>query len=810
MQYADVVFNLKIEKSFTYHIPPEFSSEIVVGQRVLAPFGNRELTGIVVNFNSSVTGIKCKDIIDLLDEKPLISEQMLRLTSWISDYYMSGWGQALQLALPKGLEKKSNVVIEPVNAADIDAAKLSENQKYLLDLIIWEPGKTSSYYKKKYGIGSFDYTVRQLKKKNMINLQKQIRPERIRKKNRKYITLSTGLIHKIAVIRKSDDLLPLLLPLEGKTLSYDDFRTHTQLAPGRIKTMQKHGILEMNETEILRKYDHLYREEIKDVVLNQDQQYVLGEISRAIQTAAFRVFLLHGVTGSGKTQVYLEAIQNVIARHKSAIILIPEISLTPQTVGRFENFFPGMISVFHSKMSLGERYDTWRDIDRREINIVIGPRSALFLPIKNLGIIVVDEEHDGSYKQEEQAPRYHARDTAIYYAKMNQAVVVLGSATPGMESFNNVQLGKYHLLKLTRRIEDLALPKINISEDRASGRKSKDFKIFSPLLTKRIQASLERKEQIILLQNRRGFSSLLQCNSCGYTVKCHNCDIYLTFHKSTNSLRCHYCGYSVEASITCPKCSGSQINYIGAGTQQIEKEIYRLFPTARVLRMDVDTTARKGAHYQILQRFQDGKADILLGTQMIAKGLDFDNVSLVGVISADIGLTLPDFRSAEHVFQLLTQVAGRCGRKRKQGEVVIQTGMKDHYTLQYARYHDFYGFYLREDSFRKNSGYPPYTRLIKIGISASEHKNASRIAREVVTLLRRHQQNFFEIIGPAPSPISRIMNKYRWQILIKINLKKDPSGKRTRNYLRKSLNQQISIRSEKQKIFIDVDPVDMM
>jgi primosomal protein N' (replication factor Y) len=320
----------------------------------LAPFGKRELTGIVVNLKSSGKGIICKDIIDLLDEKPLISEQMLRLTGWISDYYMADWGQALQLALPKGLEKKSNVVIEPVNAADIDAGDLSDNQKFLLDLIIWEPGKTSSYYKKKYGTGSFDYTVRQLKNKNLINLQKQIRPERIRKKNKKYITLSTGLIDKMSVIKKSGDLLPLLLPLEGNTISYNDFRSHTQLTPGRIKTMQKHGILEMNEREVFRRNDHLYREEIKDVVLNQDQQHVLGEISRAIQNAAFRVFLLHGVTGSGKTQVYLEAIQNVIAREKSAIILIPEISLTPQTVGRFESFFPGMISVFHSKMSLGE------------------------------------------------------------------------------------------------------------------------------------------------------------------------------------------------------------------------------------------------------------------------------------------------------------------------------------------------------------------------------------------------------------------------------------------------------------------------
>jgi primosomal protein N' (replication factor Y) len=461
-------------------------------------------------------------------------------------------------------------------------------------------------------------------------------------------------------------------------------------------------------------------------------------------------------------------------------------------------------------MSLGERYDTWRRVEQSEKCIVIGPRSALFLPVKNPGIIIVDEEHDGSFKQESPAPRYHARDTAIYHARVNDSVVILGSATPSMESYYNAVQGKYHLLKLEKRIENLEMPSVQIINMKTIKTTEGQTNIFSPELLKKIRIRVKNKEQIILLQNRRGFSSYLQCNQCGHTTKCPNCDIYLTFHASSNHLQCHYCGHSTAVTNSCPKCDGTQIKYIGAGTQQIEKELQKLIPEVRVLRMDFDTTSMKNAHENILKRFKEGKADILLGTQMIAKGLDFENVSLVGVISADIGLTLPDFRSAERIFQLLTQVAGRAGRKTKQGEVVIQTGMEYHYAIQYAKSHDFKGFYTQESAYRKKSGYPPFTRLIKIGITSDKIGEVNQIARDIVSRLKKKSNDYYTVIGPAPSPVSRLKNKYRWQILLKVDIQKDRSGKTVRTLLKSVLEHPLFSRKTSQSVSIDVDPIDMM
>jgi primosomal protein N' (replication factor Y) len=564
------------------------------------------------------------------------------------------------------------------------------------------------------------------------------------------------------------------------------------------------------KSEVFREYSQKYEEEKKEIILNDDQKMVLKEINSDIDRSLFRVFLLHGVTGSGKTQVYLEAIRKILKKKKSAIVLIPEISLTPQTVGRFKNFFGDKVFVFHSRMSLGERYDTWRKVRQSERCIVIGPRSALFLPVQNVGVIIVDEEHDGSFKQESPAPRYHARDTAIYRAKMNEAVVILGSATPSLESYYNAFNGKYRLLKLKNRIDNIELPAVKIINMKDSSGLKEPPKIFAPELIQNIVSRIDNNEQVILLQNRRGFSSYLQCRTCGYTNKCPDCDIYLTFHASSQSLQCHYCGYSTYSNNVCPKCSGSQIRYVGVGTQQIETELIKLIPDVRVLRMDIDTTTMKNAHENILKRFKDHKADILLGTQMIAKGLDFENVSLVGVISADIGLTLPDFRSAERIFQLLTQVAGRAGRKKKQGKVFIQTRMEKHYAIQFAQNHDFEGFFNFEINSRKESGYPPITRLVKIVIASAKANEVNKIAKEIVIRLRKFSDGYFNIIGPAPAPVMRLKNKYRWQVLLKININKDRSGKKVRSLIKSAIDPVISSKRGAQIISLDVDPIDMM
>jgi primosomal protein N' (replication factor Y) len=809
MRYVNVVFNLAIDKSFSYKIPTEINTVIKIGQRVLAPFGKRELTGIVVGIPDIKPKFKCKDIIDVLDGEPLIQNNLLQLTKWMSEYYLASWGTTLQIALPKGLDKKSNQYVEINNDADYTLAKLTENQRHLYDLLKRDPDKTTFYYKKKYGTASFDYNLRILEKNQLVRRRKQISKARVKEKKVRCLSVAESFTDNLSGLREKENITDLLSPLVGKTIEINEFRQKTQLSPGRIRTLIKRQILLLSESEVYREYSQNYEENQKKIKLNDDQKHVLKRIGSVLNKSEFKVFLLHGVTGSGKTQVYLETIRKVLDKKKSAIVLIPEISLTPQTVARFNNFFEEEVYVFHSRMSLGERYDTWRKVQKSEKCIVIGPRSSLFLPVQNLGIIIVDEEHDGSFKQESPAPRYHARDTAIYRAKMSEAIVVLGSATPSLESYYNALKGKYQLLKLKNRIDNIELPDVNIVNIKKSS--SHDgVQIFSQELMQNIKSCIINKEQVILLQNRRGFSSYLQCKTCGHANKCPDCDIYLTYHASSKDLQCHYCGYSTTATNMCPKCGGSQIKYVGAGTQQIESELNNLIPGIRVLRMDVDTTSMKNAHEAILKRFKDQKADILLGTQMIAKGLDFENVSLVGVISSDIGLTLPDFRSAERIFQLLTQVAGRAGRKKKQGKVIIQTGMENHYAIQYAQNHDYEGFFNREIMFRKESEYPPFNRLIKIGMAADQVAEVNTLAKSIVFELKKYSQGFFEVIGPAPAPMIRLKNKYRWQILIKVNTKKDPTGRNTRALIRSATDPSLSGKKGSQSISLDIDPLDMM
>jgi primosomal protein N' (replication factor Y) len=810
MMYVDVVFNLAIDKSFTYKVPTDILSDIKVGQRVLAPFGKKELTGIVVALSERNPYIKCKDIVDVLDDEPLIQQDIFRLTKWMSEYYLASWGMTLQIALPKGLDKRSKEYIDIIEINSTALVELTEKQRDLFDLIVREPAKTTAYYKNKYGTGSFDYSLRVLEAKYLIKRRKQISRERVRKKMVRFFTVSENFISHLSGLREQDEIKRLLLPLIGKTISLSDFRLKTGLSMVRIKTLLKRRILSASELEVYREPTQDYEESTKKIQLNDDQKFVLSQINETLDRSIFKVFLLHGVTGSGKTQVYLEAIKRVIGQNKSAIVLIPEISLTPQTVARFKNFFQENVYVFHSRMSLGERYDTWRQVKQREKCIVIGPRSALFLPVQNLGLIIVDEEHDSSFKQESPAPRYHARDTAVYRAQLNKSVVVLGSATPSLETYFNVESGKYHLLKLKNRIDNIELPLVKIVRMKVKANETEEANIFSPELIEHIRTSIENKEQVILLQNRRGFSSYLQCKTCGFIKKCPDCDIYLTFHVSSHSLQCHYCGFAAAATNNCPKCNGLQIKYVGAGTQQIETELRYLFPGVKTLRMDIDTTTAKNAHEKILKQFKDQKADILLGTQMIAKGLDFDNVSLVGVISADIGLTLPDFRSAERIFQLLTQVSGRAGRKKKQGKVIIQTRMDKHYAIQYAQTHDFEGFYNHEICLRKESAYPPITRLMKIGVSSTNIKDVNAMAKDIVKRLSRYSNGIFIVIGPAPAPMIRLQNKYRWQVLIKINTQKDRSGKKVRSFIKTALDPLLRDRRIAQSISIDVDPLDMM
>jgi len=603
--------------------------------------------------------------------------------------------------------------------------------------------------------------------------------------------------------------LELLLKNQGE-LSAEDLVSQYKISPSSLKAMEKKGLVEFIRVEDIRESDWgLDEPETQSFDLNEGQKRILSRVKSALEADIYSPFLIHGITGSGKTQVYIEAIKEVLKHGKQALVLVPEISLTPQIISRFKANFGDRVGCFHSRLSAGERFDTWRRVRSGELPIIIGARSAVFSPFQNLGLVVVDEEHDPSYKQDEPTPRYNARDVAVMRAKLNRAVVILGSATPSLESYYNAQTGKYTLCQLSERVDNQKLPPVKIV-DLTGERKKGNRNALSFDLSTLLKERMEKGEQALLFLNRRGFSTFVKCQECGHIEKCPRCDITLTFHRTDFSLRCHYCSYYKRAPELCPSCQGSDFMYKGTGTQKIEEELKRDFPTALMERMDLDTTLRKGSHRRILSDFGKKKFHILLGTQMITKGLDFPFVTLVGVISADMSLDLPDFRSKERTFQLLTQVAGRAGRGRQEGEVIVQTYHPEEWSIQLAAEHNFVAFYDKEMEQRRELGYPPFNHLILVVFSGKTQKEVTAYAQEFSHLLRKktasdkHKQG--EILGPAPAPLPKIKDQYRWQLLIKTN-----SITGTANLMRRMLEQDRNSKTKKPvRIMINVDPMDML
>ncbi len=810
MQYAQVIFNLAVPNTFTYRVPELFEPLVKPGVLVLAPFGNRELSGVVVSCTDQAHISKCKDIIDVPDDTPLISEEMLNLTAWMADYYMCAWGQSVQLALPKGLEQKSVQRVQPVQANPDILAQINENQRHLYDTIFREPNRDTKFYRQKFGTGSFYYSLGVLQKKGLVILSHSVSRARVAKTYEKILIIPDVISDNFTGLRDTVAIKSLLQNCAGKFYRVDEFRKLSGLSDNRINRLIQRGIIKTEQRERQRESEFVYREEKREIRLNPDQLQACEQVKNHLINGEFGVFLLHGITGSGKTQVYIESIRMAVNQGKTAVVLIPEISLTPQTVMRFENEFPGQVAVFHSRLSLGERYDTWRGVQAGKYSIVVGPRSALFMPLKKVAIYVIDEEHDASYKQRDPAPRYHARDVAIYQAQKQNAVVILGSATPAVESYHNAQTGKYRLIELKKRINNAHLPQVTVIDMRKLRKKSGTPGIISPQLEAKIQSALAKREQVIILQNRRGFATFMQCQDCGHIPLCVNCSIAYTYHAYNNTLQCHYCGNQQAADTTCTRCSGERIRYKGFGTEKIERELHALFPDTRLLRMDLDTTGGKGAHDALLQAFNTHQVDILLGTQMIAKGLDFANVTVVGVISAEVGISLPDFRASERVFQLLTQVAGRAGRGIKAGDVIIQSFSDEFPAIRYARSHNYIGFYTQELERRQNLSYPPFARLIQIRISASASSEALRAARQITRRLRIGARRKFELIGPAPAPFFRLKNMYRWHVLLKLNLTMNRTGMSTKRVIHNLIGTFLHPSKNKFRVIIDVDPIDML
>lgn len=535
--------------------------------------------------------------------------------------------------------------------------------------------------------------------------------------------------------------------------------------------------------------------------LNDAQNQALLALQKAIKERKNQKFLLHGITGSGKTEVYLQAIASVIEKNRQAIVLVPEISLTPQTVKRFRQRFGEKVAVWHSHLSTGERYDQWCKIKSGSINVVVGARSALFAPLPNLGMIIIDEEHESTYKQEEN-PKYHAREVAGKRIELAQGILLLATATPSLETYYRAETGTYQYLSLPSRVDDQCLPTVQVVDMREELKRGNKG-VFSQPLIQAIERKILAQEQIILFLNRRGFSTFVICRECGLVLNCPNCDLSLTYHNNDGLLKCHYCQFRQKTPDLCPRCQSRYIRYFGTGTQKVEEELQRIFPSAKVLRMDADTTTKKDAHKQILNSFGQGKADILLGTQMIAKGLDFSNVTLVGVITADTLLNFPDFRAGEKTFQLLTQVAGRAGRGEKEGEVIIQTYCPEHYSIQCAQKHDFLSFYRQEIEYRKTLNYPPFSYLAKITIKGEKEQQVITKAQEIAFCLQKTNLAT-EILGPIPAPLSKIRGQYRWQIILK---NKQLSQLREHLYF---LSNQLDYQNSQVGILIDIEPLAML
>jgi primosomal protein N' (replication factor Y) (superfamily II helicase) len=850
--YSDIAIPSTTNKVFTYNVPTELREILKPGMRVIVPFGRRQAVGFVVALKKSTTVENLKSIKELVDLTPNIHEPLFKVAEWMSQYYTSPMGDILKTMYvsdtPTIGGKKISLVTNNIPKS------LSAKEKVLIAELSKVKSMTLRQLKRKLGQKNIYGILNKFAEIGIVEVKDTFAAPRVKEKKEKIIVFNEELTDRLQMWEKElaartstrfTRQLSLIRYLqkcsaECKSITLTDLLKYSNSSLSTLNSLIKKNLLKIeNRTVIKPQVYDLYESALgtTSITLNNYQERSLQMIEAKLKGGAFHAFLLHGVTGSGKTQVYIEAIRKVLALGKTAIVLVPEISLTPQIVRRFRYHLGENVNVFHSRMTLRERYDAWYQVREGKSPVIIGPRSAVFAPLKNVGLIVVDEEHETSYKQYDQSPRYHARDVAIMRAVNENACVILGSATPSLESYHNAQSGKYTLLELPERIDTAQLPAVKIIDmavernrifDQYRQKRKElykkdpelarlkpppfEFSSISDALSEKIEDRLRKHEGIILLQNRRGFSSFLQCPQCGYLEVCSNCSISLTYHSTKDRLQCHYCGDIKQAPIFCPKCQSTSFKYIGIGTQRVESEIKKLFPIARILRMDLDTTAGRGAHDIILRKFAQGEADILLGTQMVAKGLDFPRVTLVGVISADTQMLLPDFRSGERTFQLLTQVSGRAGRSTLAGEVIIQTLQPNHPSLQYVLSHDYKGFYQEEIATRQELSYPPFSRLTLIEFKGKRENEVALHAQEFGKLLRKRKTSII-ILGPAPAAIAKIKGYFRQHLIIKSVKSADPSGKLVRTLLNEAVAAYCDSSFSKSKnvrMTIDVDPASMM
>ncbi len=789
---------------FHYHLPSGLSSKkIEAGARLLVPFGRRWQVAYFIRMILTPDVSRTKGVLAILDEDSLFQPALFKLLCWISDYYQSPLGGVLKTALPQGIHvvpSRRFSIADDKKAATISG--LSDLSNALIHLLSKKTSLLEQEIRKQLG-GGLGPVFSDLKKKGILDVHWEVTPPPVRPKVVQKIILKTSIDKAMAAVaslkktapRQADVINQLVL--SGGSLFTTDLDVSIRPA---LKRLIEKGMIEQQEERVLRKPPTGWGFALKGAIsLNQDQSLALKEIETAIQSGIFAPFLLHGVTGSGKTEVYLNAIASVVAAGKGAILLLPEIGLTTHIAARFRECFGEKIALLHSGLASGERFDEWRRIREGDAQVVIGVRSAIFAPLKNVGIIIVDEEHDASYRQEE-GSRYHGRDAALVRARDEKTVVILGSATPSFESYFNCKTGKYRKLDLPHRIDTRPLPTVRLVSLKEKETWVKPF--FTKTLHDAIKIRLERKEQSLLFVNRRGFSPFIMCQDCGFTPVCHRCSVSLTFHKGLKQLICHYCGLQKRPPETCPECQGVHLNALGIGTEQIEETVRHLFPEACIARLDRDATQKKGAYSDILSAMSKEEIDILIGTQMITKGHDFPKVTLVGVISADMSLHVPDFRSSERTFQLLTQVAGRAGRGEHSGEVIVQTYQLDDPSIQSAASQDYVKFYEDAIVLREEISYPPYCRLALLLL---RHKVDDVAANAAVDLGKSLEKAIrgrnVKILGPAPAPLLRLREEYRYHILLK-----GEDQRQIAQVLKAALNPWRKKNGKRVRLDIEIDP----
>lgn len=809
---ASVIIDLpvrELNRVFDYLVPPHLSSKVTVGTVVVVPFGRTKQVGYVVGFNQASEVEKLLGIEAVVNERPVFDENMVELCRWIAKYYLSTLSEALRLAIPAGQGSKIAQMVKivgeiAVHGQDTASAaearlKLPPAQAQAYQKLIELGGDASAEaLKAACGGKSISAAVSKLCQHRMVERYYSLERPRVKEAIARYAVLSSPLSEQAiqAEFKKSPKQRRILEELlrQGEA-PVVQLLGETKAPYSSLRALQERGLVRIEERTVTREPETHFEQKDKTVTLTGEQDTALLAITKAIKSSSHEVFLLQGVTGSGKTEVYLRSIQKALDMGKSAIVLVPEIALTAQVVARFKARFHDIVAVFHSALGAGERFDQWRGIQEGRYRVVVGARSAVFAPLSRLGIVVVDEEHESSYKQG-RSPRYSAREVAIKRAELEGACVVLGSATPSLEAKWRSETGQYRPLFLHKRAHQKELPRVEVVDMREEPHVLEGDCLIRPLLgvllRHRLEETLKSGGKAILFLNRRGFSNFIICEACGFVAKCKNCAVSLTYHSVNNSLRCHHCNFAARSPKACPKCGKSEVRFPGSGTQRVESELSALYPGVPVIRMDADTTSRKGAHQKRLAKFDAEKSAVLLGTQMIAKGLDFPEVTLVGVINADTSLNLPDFRAFEHTFQLLMQVSGRAGRGEQPGTVVIQTMAPDSEPIQAVLAGSYDSFYRDEVEHRRELFYPPFSSMVRLLFTGEDPKAVVGLAKSAARIIedakltckasagsiegndrsasRKIQglSGAFEMVGPSPAPLLKVKGEYRWHILLKV------------------------------------------